>query len=117
MFLFVYGTLKQGFHNHHVLGDNAKYISEGVVFGLRLHEGPGFPYAFKTNDYTNTTIGEVYEIDDVSFARCDRLEGYPRHYTRSMVEVITSAGKVNAWVYHKPTPPDYPVIMSGIWRG
>lgn len=112
MKLFVYGTLKYGYCNHHWLGDAAR-LGEGTVFGLRLHKGPGFPYAYKVNDYTQHTHGELYEIDTLD--NTDRLEGYPNHYTRSEVEVDSVIGKVKAWVYHSPVLPRGDVIPSGIW--
>ena len=115
MLLFVYGTLKEGESNHHWL-NGAKKVCDGVVFGLRLHQGPGFPYAFKVNDYTAVTHGEVYKIEDLR--QCDILEGYPNHYNRSKVEVKVSSGvSTIAWVYHKPTVPRGDVIESGVWKG
>lgn len=115
MLLFVYGSLKKGKSNHRWLGD-AKKVCDGVVFGLRLHQGPGFPYAFKVNDHTCTTYGEVYDMPNLD--RCDILEGYPDHYTRSQVEVTDdNGGALTAWVYHKPTKPHGDIIESGVWDG
>lgn len=93
--LFVYGTLKNGRSNHRVL-EGADFISTGVVYGMILHKGPGFPYA--TNCPGKLVHGELYELDDLD--RCDRLEGYPNHYNRKLVPVETNEGTIEAWMYY-----------------
>lgn len=116
--LFVYGTLKRGFHNHVCLGDNATYLGEAVLQGYQMFHLGGFPAIAKGE---GEVIGEVYEIDDASFKRCDRLEGYPSFYNRSQVEVIydNDAGEereMTAWVYHFDKAPKSRLIKDGIWR-
>ena len=103
--LFVYGTLKKGKCNHHVLGTNAKFLGTGTVVGFDLFSNGYYPYAVLTNSNHKCISGEVYEIDDEAFAMCDRLEGYPNHYLRKKVNVdlgtlIHSPYHRTAWIYY-----------------
>jgi len=98
--LFVYGTLKKGHRNHHVLGPEARFIGDAIVDGMTMHKGPGFPYAvFKDNSEIK---GEVYELPNL--VACDRLEGYPHHYLRTSVLCVFDDDRVGdtdiVWVYH-----------------
>lgn len=116
--LFVYGTLKRGFHNHVCLGQNATFIGEADLHGWKMYSLGGFP-AIAQGD--GIVQGEVYEVDDDGFQRCDRLEGYPSFYNRSEVEpVISDNGHiklVKAWTYHfDKSPRGAPLVKDGIWK-
>ncbi len=43
--VFVYGTLKRGFRNHHLLKGARLLVSNAMVTGLCLRAGPYQPYA------------------------------------------------------------------------
>src|SRR3546814_5328769 len=46
--------------------------------------------------------GELWEIDDAAFARCDRLEGHPNFYKRWQVGIVSDSEddkEVTAWIY------------------
>jgi gamma-glutamylcyclotransferase (GGCT)/AIG2-like uncharacterized protein YtfP len=111
MKVFVYGTLKKGYHNHYLLKD-AKYLGKNLTLPsftmLNLGAFPGVVFG------GNTPIhGEVYEVDEATFARLDRLEGYPNFYNRT--EIITQYG--SAWMYHL-NREEYHVgaVLSGDWK-
>ncbi len=113
MQLFVYGTLKRGFHNHYVLGD-AKFIGDYItkpVYTMLDIRG-AFP-ALRLGG-TTAIIGEVYDINDLELV--DQLEGYPTLYDRS--EIATDYG--NAWVYHfdfnNPLAIGSTKIEDGNWK-
>lgn len=93
MRVFVYGTLKQGgaLHNAithcNLLGDHTtepKY----TMYDLGWYPG------VVGNGHTAIT-GEVYEIDDRMLASLDRVEGFPRLYSRELIQ--TPYGE--AWIY------------------
>ena len=88
----VYGSLKAGFGNSHLL-DGVACLDNDVKFMGTMASLGGYPCVSQHGD---TVIhGELYEVDDATLARLDRLEGHPRYYERKIVH--TSAG--DAWIY------------------
>lgn len=98
MLVFVYGTLKKGFHNHQVMQQaggifirNAitfpeyEMISFGAYPGLIHIEAPG-----------NIIKGELYEVADI--APIDRLEGHPQFYERFLMPIAVEE-VIEAWIY------------------
>lgn len=108
--VFVYGTLKKGYGNHHLLS-RSKFLDTAVTRGV-LHDLGAFPAA-RTNDSGGQIHGELYSVDDETLARLDRLEGIPTFYQRDKVE--TSKGP--AWIYtmNNERLTQYPIIRSGEW--
>jgi len=124
MKVFVYGSLMRGYHNAYILSE-AKFIGRGVVKGLLydVAEGtyPGMIHG------AGTVHGEVYEVDEETFARLDRLEsfmgaGNPDNlYNRETVEVTLDTGETaRAWayIYNQEIAEVIPkeLIPSGNWR-
>ena len=124
--VFVYGSLKRGFHNH------AHYLSEAEYLGTDITEP-----AFTMYDYGsfpaiiprgNTAIhGEVYKVDFKTLRRLDGLERHPNWYNRRLYN--TKYGY--AYLYEIPlvrvaeeksAPPKSRVfipereVKSGIWQ-
>ena len=98
MFVFVYGTLKRGYSNHHWMGqavytDTAHTADQYVLYARTypcMMRGPP----------TYHVEGEIYVIDDAILANLDILEGYPSLYTRDVIDVVRSSGeRVKAWAY------------------
>ena len=83
MFVFVYGTLKEGHGNNRLLR-GCELVGQAII---RDHElrNCGFPIAVKSN--TSSALGEVWKIpEDIlssTVANLDRLEGYRAHDPRS----------------------------------
>jgi len=104
-FVMVYGTLKQGFHNHEIISydydthsKNKGYDYLGKVNTIdrfKMYDMGSFPaIAFDPNG--KIVAGELYAVDDKTLELIDMLEGYPDHYERK--EVMLDVG-VEAWVY------------------
>ena len=107
--LFVYGTLKKGKSNDHIL-KNATWIGVDKVFGFEMRNLGSFPGATKM---PHAWIhGEVYEIDERDLIRVDRLESYPSFYDRELVK--TDKG-YEAWIYFISATTKNTVIESGRW--
>jgi len=85
--VFVYGTLKRGFGNHHFLR-SSKYIGIGRTKELFSLYAEVIPYAFKYENVSNIH-GKIYEVDNYTLAELDALEGHPRWYQREEVTIIT----------------------------
>lgn len=109
----VYGTLKQGHGNHTLLRD-ATYIGATVTEPtFTMYNLGAFP-AIEAEGDTPISV-EVYEVDDDTFERLDRLEGYPNFYNRRVVD--TEYGK--AWIYFiqglSKVQPYQTKIEEGVW--
>lgn len=105
--VFVYGTLKRGFANHHYL---ACATFEGVArtrerFPLVV-QGPWFtPCLIDEQGEGHAVEGEAWRVDDAELARLDELEsvGLPNGYHRRALAVtlIASNETLVAYTYLK----------------
>ncbi len=93
MQLFVYGTLKHGFHNAFYLID-AEYLGEFTTRSdYSMFDFGGFPAVSEGGNCA--IVGEVYAINEEHLAATDRLEWHPGFYQRVVIE--TAYGE--AWMY------------------
>lgn len=101
--VFVYGTLKQGRGNSHLLA-SADFMGEALTverYALSLYA----PQVFDRSDIAPCWLGhvrgEVYDCDEATLAELDRLERNGEWYTRKLVPVQAEDGgpTVNAWLY------------------
>lgn len=111
-FVFVYGTLRRGCRNHHLL-QGAQCLGLALtVEAYALFVGQ-CPYVQrKPPDLSLPLIritGEVYMVDAATFAALDELEDHPHDYCRELVDAELQDGKrVPAWLYFHPEP-------EGVW--
>ena len=123
MKLAVYGTLRSyegvneswggALSNQKCLG-LAHLPDNYAIFNLG-----GFP-AVKPVQFPlqNSTVCEVYEIDDTALQRCDQIEGYHgedstnNFYNRETVEI---EGHGECYIYTLEEANEYPQIISGDW--
>ena len=86
--VFVYGTLKRGFHNHRYL-ENQTFLGEGVTFNkFLLYKNFTLPYLSKREgsyEYGHNIKGEVYVVTNLE--QINQLEGVPFHYEAHMEQV------------------------------
>ena len=104
--MFVYGTLKRGFPNHHLL-PSATYLGEAASL-------EPYPLVVASQWFTPTLIaepgqglpvrGELYRTDGEGLAELDRLEGRGLSFgfDRSPIEVELASEIMGAWTYTKP---------------
>jgi gamma-glutamylcyclotransferase (GGCT)/AIG2-like uncharacterized protein YtfP len=87
--VFVYGTLKRGYGNHHLL-KNQLYLGKAKTKQKWAMVGNGmpFPYVLSVNNLGYQVEGEVYMVDGLTLKALDRLEGVPTHYKKLNVGVI-----------------------------
>lgn len=98
---FVYGTLKSGKGNNHILKDakllgNAKTVDEYILYNLgcpaAVRDGKGLP-----------VLGEVYGVEDLkTIDRLDQLEGNGHFYTRHERMVNIGGQQLRCWIYELP---------------
>lgn len=118
--VFVYGSLKEGFHNNRILA-NAALVQAGAVTADACYTMKSleyYPAVFEGG--THRVRGEVYEVDPDLLKTLDALEGHPFVYERKLVPVEGMSRR--AWMYlwrdvnHYYFPPDYlnPEIKEGV---
>lgn len=122
MLLFVYGSLRKGFHNHDYLNEatfiNSASTSDEFYMVGRLNfkldefeDGRSpprmllFPYIFKPDNDDDTlpkttVYGELYKISDDTLNKIDSHEGHPDIYKRGTINIITDLGEyTEAYTY------------------
>ncbi len=101
--VFVYGTLKHGQRNHHLLQDEVYAGTKATRDPIYLMEqfesatSPGkYTPGVRKVDHGGRISGEIYAVDDTTLAKLDELEGVGVKYDR---EEIMLNGGVKAWMY------------------
>ena len=118
--VFVYGTLKKGFGNHRLL-EKAHFLGEAYLRRTKMVDLGAYPAVITGGK--KDVMGEIYQVDDETLARLDRLEGHPSFYERRQVKVFSVFQNVDtfiAWCYFMPqlSQVKHPaVIEEGIWNG
>lgn len=107
--IFVYGTLKRGFHNHDFL-DTARFLGEDSVSGELYRDGR-LPLMIKGE---GTVHGELFEVQEERMALLDRLEGHPTWYRRE--PVVTHSGKQAEAYFFQTLPLGVTRVESGTWK-
>jgi len=113
--VFVYGTLKRGEPNFHVLSTTkngfSQFLSEGqttkkypLVIGTRYN----IPFLLNRPGTGNFITGEIFMVDEKMLGELDKLEDYPTWYDRELqdFDIIGSGKKEQAWVYIMKTFPE-----------
>jgi gamma-glutamylcyclotransferase (GGCT)/AIG2-like uncharacterized protein YtfP len=95
--VFVYGTLKKGYHNHYLL-DGCEYLGNSELDGYGLYYSGNSKYSFPVADImiNHSVSGEIYLVDDEVMKQLDRLESNGTMYHR---KYLTLANGQKAHVY------------------
>jgi gamma-glutamylcyclotransferase (GGCT)/AIG2-like uncharacterized protein YtfP len=112
----VYGTLKAGLHNHHLL-EGAKYLGPDRLSAITLYDLGPFPGALLMP--SAGAYVEVYLIDAEQLNRLDYLEGYqPKSPSSGLYNrTIISTHYGGAWVYlYNDSACHHQIVSSGNWR-
>lgn len=129
MLVAVYGTLKKHYGNHRILKDGqAKFVDYKSFPGLMFHMGwfPGVvlaedvaadhPCHLFVSRYTIST--EIYEVDDPTLLKLDKLEGHPKFYYRTPMK-DARLGEVHIYTQRaaKQLHGMKNCISGGFWYG
>ena len=110
MFVFVYGTLKNGCCNHHILTPFIKTrvsFKASTVEKYPMYKGESyFPFLENQPGIGNHIIGHIFEIDDDNMHRLDRFEGVPHLYKREMIKIQRKDKLFDCIVYFKSKETD-----------
>lgn len=122
--IFVYGSLRSGFHNpaYEYISKYFKLLGEGKVKG-RMYDMGSFPAAVPAEEgfikgelYEHNGTGDFgYTIEQLdAYEGVNPEEGEPLLYRREKVEVEYENGRSEAWIYwFSGQVDDQPVIASG----
>ena len=95
----VYGTLKRGFHNHHIMG-GSKLLGKGRTVNKYNMCGTSIPYVLPTKGGGDNIVVELYMVDKSRMGSVDSLEGHPNWYQRKKTFIRLDNGSVViAWLY------------------
>lgn len=98
--VFVYGTLRSGHSNNHLLKEAYCYGTGSTEASYSMYLISGYPYV--TSSATRyPIIGELYAVDDETLKILDRMEGHPRHYERRETTIIVGNEHYVAWMYFR----------------
>jgi gamma-glutamylaminecyclotransferase len=113
--VFVYGTIKQGYQNHHVIIDS-EFIASGRTIEKYAMYQKDYPFVVK-KEAVSFIYGEVYSVDDTILALLDHLERHPGWYCREKVDVVLDddARIIPVWLYFNDTP-EGTLVKSGEFR-
>lgn len=114
--IFVYGTLKQGFRAHHMLGNETKFLGATKIPGVLVSCGH-FPGLLPDN--LCEVHGEVYEIPEIKLRELDFYEGVARGlFTRETVPGPFGEMIVYQYASQMARPPSPYVLVAkeGTWR-
>jgi len=103
--IFVYGTLKRGFRNHHLLHDS-EYLGKATTaepYIMTVVEG--IPFVSRDEQLSHIH-GEVYSVTKITLDKLDELEEHPVWYKREEVEIHLHQENgaplpLTAWMYLK----------------
>jgi gamma-glutamylaminecyclotransferase len=104
--IFVYGTLKRGYANHHFISGQAFAGTAQTPPGYTLYDLAGYPGMVRQGDDVKGVFGEVWSVDDECLLRLDELEGVAEGlYSREAVALGVPFEKetVEAYFYLKGT--------------
>lgn len=111
--VFVYGTLLEGEPNHRFLA-KARLVGEATTKPeFELRDLGGYPALVHGGG--QAVAGEVYEVDEPTLVRLDRLEGHPRFYRRSRITLADGA-TAETYLLLRHQVDGRPTIPAGSWR-
>jgi len=99
--LFIYGTLKNSYPNHHYLKNGLFLGNATTVSKYPMIYSGNFPCLYDKKDTGNIIQGECYEIDEKDLKRIDSLEGHPNFFERKEIEICLNNETITVFCYFK----------------
>jgi gamma-glutamylaminecyclotransferase len=94
--VFVYGSLKRGFHNDGLLA-RSRFVGIGHTKPRYTMVDLGsFPAIIPGGHIIS---GELYDVNRFTMRKLDQLEGNGGFYVREEIPIMRDDGQVSAWCY------------------
>jgi len=106
----VYGTLKRGEGNYHLLR-SAKYVGRGKTAEKYPLVVSGLPYLYKESGVGYNVEVDVSKVSDQRLGRLDQLESHPKWYKREEVNIVVKGKQLKCWVYFMTEKRDENVVV------
>ena len=104
--LFVYGTLKFGQENNHLLAGQ-EFIRAAETLPLYRLYGLGWHPGLVLDQAAGLAIkGELWSVDDATIAKLDEFEGVPHWFRREFIAIADIVGDVQAYYFNGTVPAD-----------
>ena len=117
--VFVYGSLLSGMGNHDILANSKLLGATNSPRRFLMVDLGYFPGVIEDDFMGDSVIGEVYEVDDVTLNRLNRLEGYneilPSGGMYDRKEIDTEFGKALIYIYNHSHSASR-LVEKGDWR-
>jgi gamma-glutamylaminecyclotransferase len=110
--VFVYGSLRRGQGNHAVI-QAGTFVGEARTLPRFTLYNLG-PFPALVSDGNTAVVGELYEVDEQTLGRLDRLEGCPRLYQRHAI-TLEDGTLAHAYVQRLDQVRGRSKIASGNW--
>ena len=132
MKLFTYGTLRVGESNASILDQSGAYkgtVKTVDTYIMATELSHCFPYVISRQHWPEMShlavhiTGDIYDVNPSGLAQCDKLEGHPRWYVRTPIDVVDTNGNVymvEAYILSKHSVEvlvnEDITILNGDWK-
>lgn len=97
--LFIYGTLKRGHCNNHLLAGQ-QFLGEACTSPhYRLYDSGPYPCLVEDRQCGRSVRGEIWRVDEITLAHLDEFEGVPDLFIRREIQITGMATPVFAYLY------------------
>lgn len=119
--VFVYGTLKKGFHNHDLISRELvnKFLGTGELPGYNMRHVGQFPAIYRSKMAVDTVPvqGEVWLINQRTLDSLDILEGVKHGLYARIKERIPNHGMCYVYTQEFPKEDSWRIVTNGTWVG
>lgn len=110
--VFVYGSLRRGAINHHMMAGGATFLGlRKTAPKFRLLDLGPFPAMIPGDSRVH---GEIWQVDNTKLAELDRFEGHPGFYRRDTID-LDDGSSAQGYILARETHRRHPIVTCGDW--
>jgi gamma-glutamylaminecyclotransferase len=103
-FLFVFGTLKRGEKNHHLMTGAWFLWPATTAANYRLYELGEYPGLVRDEENGLAISGELYQVSECLLEELDDFEGVPDLFVRQPIAIPDFPNPVDAYFWAQTVP-------------